>query len=78
VKSTAVHNGSDFFKATQTGVADLELRRKLDNATGRHLENMAAVRAEFLSFDAERDIARRIKTAHGATATLTVRARSMS
>ena len=29
----AVQAGSDFFKATQVGVADLELRRKLDNAT---------------------------------------------
>jgi L-lactate dehydrogenase complex protein LldF len=57
----AVQTGSDFFRATQTGVADLELRRKLDNATGRHLEHVAAVRAEFSSFDAERDAARRIK-----------------
>jgi len=61
VKTVAVQAGSDFFKATQVGVADLELRRKLDNATGRHLEHVAAVRAEFPSFDAERDIARRIK-----------------
>src|SRR5689334_8327147 len=51
----------DFFEATRTRVADLELRRKLDNATGRHLEHVAAMRAEFPSFDAERDIARRIK-----------------
>jgi len=57
----AAQIGSDFFKATQTGVADLELRRKLDNATGRHFEHVAAMRAEFLPFDAERDIARRIK-----------------
>jgi len=52
---------SDFFSATQTGVADLELRRKLENATGRHLEHVAAVRAEFPSFDEERDLARKIK-----------------
>src|SRR5260370_24851752 len=57
----AAQIGSDFFKATQTGVADLELRRKLDNATGRHFKHVAAMRAEFLPFDAERDIARRIK-----------------
>src|SRR5207248_216105 len=37
------------------------LRRKLDKATGRHLEHVSAMRAEFPSFDAERDIARRIK-----------------
>jgi L-lactate dehydrogenase complex protein LldF len=57
----AMQIGSDFFRATQSGVADLELRRKLDNATGRHLDHVAAMRAEFLSFDAERGIARRIK-----------------
>jgi L-lactate dehydrogenase complex protein LldF len=52
---------SDFFQATQRGVADVELRRKLDKATGRHLEHVAQMRAEFPSFDAERDVARRIK-----------------
>jgi L-lactate dehydrogenase complex protein LldF len=51
----------DFFAATREGVADVELRRKLENSTGRHLEHVAATRAEFPSFDAERDIARRIK-----------------
>lgn len=51
----------DFFKAAAEGVADAELRRKLDNATGRHLEHVAAVRAEFPPFDRERDLARRIK-----------------
>ncbi|HJU12082.1 MAG TPA: LutB/LldF family L-lactate oxidation iron-sulfur protein [Candidatus Binataceae bacterium] len=53
--------GSDFFKATQNGVADLQLRRKLDKATGRHLEHVAAMRAEFPPFDTERDVARKIK-----------------
>jgi L-lactate dehydrogenase complex protein LldF len=53
--------GRDFFKATEAGVADLELRRKLERATGRHLEHVAEMRAEFPSFDAERDIARKIK-----------------
>ena len=57
----AVQISRDFFDATRAQVADLELRRKLDNATGRHLEHVAAVRAEFPSFEAERDIARRIK-----------------
>ena len=57
----AAQTYSDFFKATQTGVADLELRRKLESSTGRHLEHVAAVRAEFPPFDAERDLARRIK-----------------
>jgi L-lactate dehydrogenase complex protein LldF len=52
---------NDFFRATQAGVADLELRRKLENATGRHLDHVAETRAEFPSFDAERDIARKIK-----------------
>ena len=28
-------------------VADTELRRKLENASGRHLEHVAAMRAEF-------------------------------
>jgi L-lactate dehydrogenase complex protein LldF len=53
--------GHDFFKAAREGVADTELRRKLENATGRHLEHVAETRAEFPRFDEERDIARRIK-----------------
>jgi L-lactate dehydrogenase complex protein LldF len=51
----------DFFAATRAGVADTELRRKLENSTGRHLEHVAAARAEFPPFDEERDAARRIK-----------------
>jgi len=51
----------DFFAASREGVADLELRRKLENSTGRHLDHVAATRAEFPRFDQERDIARRIK-----------------
>jgi hypothetical protein len=46
----AAHSNDDFFKATQTGVADLELRRKLDKASGRHLEHVVAMRAEFPKF----------------------------
>jgi L-lactate dehydrogenase complex protein LldF len=57
----AAHSAHDFFKATQAGVADLELRRKLDKATGRHLEHVSEMRAEFPRFDAERDLARKIK-----------------
>ena len=31
----------DFFEASRAGVADLELRRKLENASGRHLDHVA-------------------------------------
>jgi L-lactate dehydrogenase complex protein LldF len=55
------NSAHDFFAATRAGVADTELRRKLENATGRHLEHVAATRAEFPAFDDERDTARRIK-----------------
>ena len=51
----------DFFAASSAAVADLELRRKLENATGRHLHQVAETRSEFPSFDAERDTARQIK-----------------
>lgn len=51
----------DFFAASRAAVADSELRRKLENATGRHLHHVAETRAEFPPFDAERDTARRIK-----------------
>lgn len=51
----------DFFAASRTAVADTELRRKLENATGRHLNHVAETRAEFPPFDTERDTARRIK-----------------
>ncbi|MGH7838094.1 MAG: hypothetical protein ACREQC_09780, partial [Candidatus Binataceae bacterium] len=51
----------DFFAASRAAVADLELRRKLENATGRHLQHVAEKRAEFPAFDQERDTARKIK-----------------
>ncbi|HXN85249.1 MAG TPA: lactate utilization protein B, partial [Candidatus Binataceae bacterium] len=54
-------NKADFFEASRAGVADRELRRKLENASGRHLEHVAEMRAEFPPFEAERDTARRIK-----------------
>ena len=56
-----VPNKADFFEASRAGVADLELRRKLENASGRHLEHVAEMRAEFPPFEAERDAARAIK-----------------
>lgn len=56
-----VFNKADFFEASRASVADLELRRKLENASGRHLEHVAEMRAEFPPFEAERDTARRIK-----------------
>jgi L-lactate dehydrogenase complex protein LldF len=56
-----VPNKADFFETSRAGVANLELRRKLENASGRHLEHVAEMRAEFPPFEAERDQARRIK-----------------
>jgi L-lactate dehydrogenase complex protein LldF len=53
----------DFFAASGAAVDDFELRRKLENATGRHLHHVAEARAEFPAFDHERDIARQIKEA---------------
>lgn len=57
----AAHATRDFFDSSRAEIANLDLRRKLDKATGRHLEHVAEMRAEFPSFDAERDIARTIK-----------------
>ncbi|MBF6560919.1 MAG: iron-sulfur cluster-binding protein [Candidatus Binataceae bacterium] len=51
----------DFFATSRAGVADAELRRKLENSTGRHLDHVAQMRAEFPPYDAERDAARAIK-----------------
>lgn len=55
------HPQHDFFAASSAAVEDLELRRKLENATGRHLHHVAEMRAEFAPFDDERTIARHIK-----------------
>ncbi len=55
------HPQHDFFAASSAAVEDLELRRKLENATGRHLYHVAEMRAEFAPFDDERTTARRIK-----------------
>ena len=51
----------DFFETSSKGVADAELRRKLENSTGRHLDHIAHMRGEFPRYDDERDAARRIK-----------------
>jgi len=51
----------DFFEASRAAVKDLELRRKLENASARHLEHLAEVIAEFPAYEAERDRARQIK-----------------
>ena len=51
----------DFFESSRAGAADHELQRKLENASTRHLEHFAQVRAEFTPYEAERDTARQIK-----------------
>jgi L-lactate dehydrogenase complex protein LldF len=51
----------DFFKASRAAVADLELRRKLENATGRHGDHVAGAVAAFPSYQREKDTARAIK-----------------
>jgi len=51
----------DFFAASRAAVKDHELRRKLANASGRHLEHLAEVVADFPPYEAERDRAREIK-----------------
>jgi L-lactate dehydrogenase complex protein LldF len=51
----------DFFEASRAGAADHELRRKLENASARHLEHFAEVRAEFAPYEDERSAARLIK-----------------
>ncbi len=53
----------DFFESSRAAVNDHELRRKLESASVRHLDHFAQVKAEFPSYDDERDAAHRIKTA---------------
>ncbi|MGH7864349.1 MAG: LUD domain-containing protein, partial [Candidatus Binataceae bacterium] len=57
----AATNPRAFFKTSALATADLELRRKLDNATSRHLDHVNQARDEFPAYDDERDAARRIK-----------------
>src|SRR5271169_4791891 len=52
----------DFFESSSAAVGDHELRRKLESASARHLDHFARVKAEFPSYDDERDAAHRIKT----------------
>jgi L-lactate dehydrogenase complex protein LldF len=52
----------DFFESSRAAVGDHELRRKLENASARHLDHFAQVKAEFPAYDDERDAAHRIKT----------------
>jgi L-lactate dehydrogenase complex protein LldF len=51
----------DFLETSRMGVADAELRRKLENSTGRHLDQVSLMRREFPSYDDERNAARSIK-----------------
>jgi L-lactate dehydrogenase complex protein LldF len=54
-------SGQDFFAQSAAATANADLRRKLENATGRHLDHVAATRAEFPAYESERDASRRIK-----------------
>jgi L-lactate dehydrogenase complex protein LldF len=54
-------SGQNFFSASEAAVRDMELRRKLENASGRHLEHVAETRAEFPAYEDERAAARLIK-----------------
>ena len=51
----------EFYAAATRAAADTELNRKLENASARHFEHMAVAKAEFPPYEAERDVARRIK-----------------
>ncbi len=51
----------DFFAASRAAVKDRELRRKLENASARHLDHLAETVAEFPPYEAERNRAREIK-----------------
>jgi len=57
----ASFKAGDFFEASESGAADHELRRKLENASGRHLEHLARTKAEFSPYEDERAESRRIK-----------------
>jgi L-lactate dehydrogenase complex protein LldF len=57
----STHNNPDFFAASEKAIGDTELRRKLANASGHHLDAAARTRAEFPHYDDEREAARRIK-----------------
>ena len=50
-----------FYAAASRAAADPELNRKLENASARHFEHMERAKNEFLPYEHERDVARRIK-----------------
>jgi L-lactate dehydrogenase complex protein LldF len=52
----------DFFDSSKAAVKDHELQRKLESASTRHLDHFAIVKAEFPSYEDEKDAAHRIKT----------------
>jgi len=52
---------ANFFKASAAAAGDRGLQHKLENASLRHLDHLAKARAEFPSYELERDRARRIK-----------------
>jgi len=48
----------DFFESSSAAVGDHELRRKLESASARHLDHFAQVKAEFPTYEDEREAAR--------------------
>src|SRR5262245_30911189 len=50
-----------FFESSEAGAADRELQRKLENASRRHLDHFAQVKAEYSDYEEERLQSRRIK-----------------
>jgi L-lactate dehydrogenase complex protein LldF len=54
-------NPREFVKLSAAAVNDADLRRKLENATARHVDHVAHARAGFPAYDDERDAARAIK-----------------
>src|SRR5215467_919569 len=52
---------ASFFESSEAGAADHELQRKLENASSRHLDHFAHVKAEYSDYEEERSQSRRIK-----------------
>ena len=52
---------TSFFESSEAGAADRELQRKLENASSRHLDHFAQVKAEYSDYEEERSQSRRIK-----------------
>src|SRR5437016_8586477 len=55
------NDSSAFLRATENAVEDSGLRRKLENASRRHLDHVAETYAEFPQLESERGAARKIK-----------------